>query len=67
MNSLHNLRTRTQLERLKQIMKEKEIAMSKTPWWKKIAKALFGVVVQIAVEEVGKKLEDKKDPYPKQK
>lgn len=41
--------------------------MSKTPWWKKIAKALFGVVVQIAVEEVGKKLEDKKDPYPKQK
>jgi len=38
---------------------------SRTPWWKKIAKALFGIVVQIAVEEVGKKLEDPKDPYPK--
>ena len=65
MNSLHSLRTRTQLERLKRIMEEKQMAENKTPWWKKLLKAVFGVVVAIAVEEVGKKLEDPKDPYPK--
>lgn len=39
---------------------------NKTPWWKKLLKAVFGAVVAIAVEEVGKRLEDPDDPYPKQ-
>jgi hypothetical protein len=65
MSSPRNLRTRTQLLRLKQIMEERQMVETKTPWWKKLLKVVFSAVVTIAVEEVGKRLEDKQDPYPK--
>lgn len=39
---------------------------TQSSWWRKLLGALFNTVIAIAVEEVGKRLEDKKDPYPKQ-
>ena len=34
-------------------------------FWKKLLRVIFFPVVKLVIDEVGEKLEDPKDPYPK--